>query len=242
MKIVIVGNSILAIELTKLILQKKEDRITLVVKKKDDAMWLTSELGISVINADPTNPDHLDELELEKCDVFISATDLEKENVLSAIYAKNAGAKTIYVSIENEESESILKKLGFIPLRAEEFAARTVELMISRPRVSAMVNIHEGEFDMMEVEASETYLVGKEMGEAKGKYYTTIATYCDGKYSFDKNTIVEKDAILLIVINSGMEKIAEKEIKKKVKGIIGKLNKKGINTDFIEKFSKKFKK
>ena len=88
MRIVIVGNSILAVELTKLILKKNEDKITLVVKKKEEAMKLTSELNISVINSDPTNPDHLDELEIDKCDVFIAATDLEKENVLTAIYAK----------------------------------------------------------------------------------------------------------------------------------------------------------
>ena len=58
MRIVIVGNSILAVELTKLILKKNEDKITLVVKKKEEAMKLTSELNISVINSDPTNPDH----------------------------------------------------------------------------------------------------------------------------------------------------------------------------------------
>ncbi|HNV01436.1 MAG TPA: NAD-binding protein [archaeon] len=223
MRIVIVGNSILAVELTKLVLKKNENKITLVVKKKEEAMRLTSELNISVINADPTNPDHLDELELEKCDVFIAATDLEKENVLSAIYAKNAGAKKIYVSIENEESELILKKLGFIPLRAEEFAAQAIELMISRPQVSAIVNIHEGEFDMIEVEANETELIGKEMGSAKGIHYTTLATY-DGKYLFDKETIIKENDILLVVVSSGMEKIAEKEIKKKT-GLIEKMAK-----------------
>lgn len=223
MRIVIVGNSILAVELTKLVLKKNENKITLVVKKKEEAMRLTSELNISVINADPTNPDHLDELELEKCDVFISATDLEKENVLSAIYAKNAGAKKIYVSIENEESELILKKLGFIPLRAEEFAAQAIELMISRPQVSAIVNIHEGEFDIIEVEANETELIGKEMGSAKGTHYTTLATY-DGKYLFDKETIIKENDILLVVVSSGMEKIAEKEIKKKT-GLIEKMAK-----------------
>ncbi|NMA44327.1 MAG: hypothetical protein GX950_00740 [Candidatus Diapherotrites archaeon] len=227
MRIVIVGNSILAVELTKLILKKNEDKITLVVKKKEEAMKLTSELNISVINSDPTNPDHLDELEIDKCDVFIAATDLEKENVLTAIYAKNAGAKKIYVSIENEESESILKKLGFIPLRAEEFAAQSIELMISRPRVSAIVNIHEGEFDIIEIEANRTELIGKKMGDAKGEHYTTIATY-DGKFSFNKNEKIKENDILLVVIKAGNEKIAEKEITKK--------------TGMIEKFTKKLMK
>ncbi len=237
MKIVIVGHSILAVELTKLFLKKDEAKIILVVKKKEEAMRLTSELNISVINADPTNPDHLDELELEKCDVFISATDLEKENVLSAIYAKNAGAKKIYVSIENEESELILKKLGFIPLRAEEFAAQAIELMISRPQVSAIVNMQEGDFDMIEVEANETELIGKEMGDAKGTHYTTIANY-DGKYYFDKDTKIKENDILLVVINSGMEKIAEKEIKKKT-GIIEKFAKELTKNTYSTKQKKK---
>ena len=57
--------------------------------------------------------------------------------------------------------------------------------MISRPRVSAIVNIHEGEFDIIEIEANRTELIGKN-GDAKGEHYTTIATY-DGKFSFNKN-------------------------------------------------------
>ena len=44
--------------------------------------------------------------------------------------------------------------------------AQSIELMISRPRVSAIVNIHEGEFDIIEIEANRTELIGK-MGMQK---------------------------------------------------------------------------
>jgi trk system potassium uptake protein TrkA len=212
MYLVIVGHSEFAIELARLILSEHEHKAALIVKEQEDAVRIAEELGEIVVNADTTNTEALDELELEKCDAFVSATDSEKDNVLSAIYAKNAGAKEIFVCIENPESESILKKLGFIPINAKHFAARAVELMITRPAVSELVNIGIGEFDIIEVPAKETKLAGKDLGEAKGTHFTALATYSKGNYVFSKEQKINPEDTVILIVKAGKEKQAEQEI------------------------------
>jgi trk system potassium uptake protein TrkA len=219
MYIVIVGFSELACELARLILKENKNKVVLVVKKKEEAMRITDQLGFNVVNADSTKPEVLDDLELDKCDVFISASDIEKDNILSAMYAKEAGAKKIFVRIDNPDVEDMLKKLGFISINEEYLAAHSVELMISRPSVSELVNVGKGEFDIMEVSALGTNLLGKELGYVRGKNYNAIATYCGGKYCFYKETKINEDDKVLLIVRVNKEKEIEKEIGKKSKQI-----------------------
>jgi len=221
MYIVIVGYSELACELARLILKESKNKVVLVVKKKEEAMRITDELGFNVVNVDATKPEVLDDLELKKCDVFISASDIEKDNILSAMYAKEAGAKRLFVRIDNPDVEGLLKKLGFTPINEEYFAAHAVELMISRPAVSELVNIGAGEFDIIEVPAFETKLLGKEIGDAKGKNFNVIATYFEGKFCFSKETKITKTDKVLLIVRAGKEKDAEKEIGMKIKQRFG---------------------
>lgn len=209
---VVVGASEFAIELAKLIFEKKEDKLILVVKRKDESLEISDKHGITVVNGDPARAETLDELELERCDVFVSATDSEKDNVLAAIYAKNAGAKKIFVSVDNNESEPILRKLDFTPINRDQFAARAVEIMITRPAVSELVNIGSGQSDIIEITAKNTKLVGKEIGKAIGTSFITLATYSKGNYVFDKEKTITKEDTLILLVKAGKEKKVEKEL------------------------------
>ncbi len=217
MYIVIVGSTGFALQLSKLILSENNDKLILVVKKKDEAIRVSEQIDVNVVNADASKPETLDELELEKCDVFVAASESEKDNILSAIYAKSAGAKKIFVSIENPDTESILEKLGLIPINSERFAAHSVELMITRPAVSELVNLGMGEFDIIELEAKGTKLIGKDLSLAKGRNFTAIATYSNGKFNFSKDAKIGSCDTLLLIVSAGKEKLAEKEIGKKSK-------------------------
>ena len=220
MYIVVVGSTEFASALSHHLSNEDGEKVVLVVKKKDEALRITEEIGVNVVNADATKPEVLDDLELDKCDVFIAASELDKDNLLSAMYAKEAGAKKIFACVDSSDVEVMVKKLGIIPINSERFAANAVELMIKRPAVSELVNLGTGQFDMIEVSASITNLVGKELGVANGKKYTALATYVNGEYNFAKEAkISDKDTILLLV-DAGKEKEAEKEIINPFKKIV----------------------
>ena len=213
MYIVITGQSEFVVQLAKLFLAKGRNKVVLVVRDKEFATQLSHALHAIIVNADSTDTKTLDELDLKECDAFIAATDSTKANVLSAIYAKNAGAKKILVRVENPSSEAILEKLGFISINADHFAANMVELMITRPAVSDLVSINIGEFDMIEVQGKETNLAGKELGDAKGQDFTAIATYANAEYNFSKEKKIEPNDTVILLVNSGKEKQVEKELK-----------------------------
>jgi Trk K+ transport system NAD-binding subunit len=217
MYIVIVGSSSFAKELAHLVLSEKTDKLVLVVKDKAEALSLSSSFDVNVVNADATKPEVLDGLDLNKCDIFVSASDSEKDSILSAMYAKSAGAKKIFVTVSNYDAEEMLEKLGIVPINSEKFAAHSVELMITRPAVSELVNIGIGEFDIIEVEARGTKLVGKDLNSAKGKSFTAIATYSSGKYNFSKDAKIAACDTLLLIVSAGKESQAEKEIGKKAR-------------------------
>jgi trk system potassium uptake protein TrkA len=214
-RIVVSSGSVFAEEICKLFLGQKDYALVVVAKSKELAVQLNQELGISIINSDLTKPDSYNELELEKCDIFVSASGQEKEDILTAIYAKNAGAKKIIVLTSTNETEEMLKKLGFNPINPERFAARTAELMITRPAISELVNIGSGESDIIEYSAQSTNLVGKQIGQAAGKNYLTLATYNNGTYAFSKETKIIKNDILILLVPSGKEAQVEKELKEK---------------------------
>jgi len=219
MYVVIVGSTEFASELASLLSNEDNEKVVLVVKKKDEAIRITEEIGVNVVNADATKPEVLDDLELQKCDVFIAASELDKDNLLSAMYAKESGAKKIFACVDSSDIESMVKKLGIIPINSERFAANSVELMIKRPAVSELVNIGAGQFDMIEVMASATNLIGKELGEATGKNFTVLATYVKGKYNFSKESKITQVDTILLLVDAGKEKEAEKEIKSSLRGI-----------------------
>ncbi len=219
MYVVIVGSTEFASALASLLSHEDNEKVVLVVKKKDEALRITEELGINVVNADATKPEVLDDLELDKCDVFIAASELDKDNLLSAMYAKENGAKKIFACVYSSDIEAMVKKIGIIPINSERFAANSVELMIKRPAVSDLVNIGDGQFDMIELSASITNLVEKELGEATGKNFTALATYLDGKYNFSKETKITDEDTLLLLVKAGKEKEAEKEIVNPLKRI-----------------------
>lgn len=214
---VIVGYSGFAFELAKIILRDEKNKLTFVIKRKENATKMSELLNISVVNDDPTKPEVLDSLELEKCDVLVCASEFEKENILAAIYAKGAGAKKIFVCIDTPDAEDMLNKLGFIPINSEKFAAHSVELMINRPAVSDLVNTGMGEFDFIEIEAKDTKLVGNVLNSATGKNFTAIATYNNGNYNFSKDSKINCEDTLLLIVSSGKEKLAQKEIGKELK-------------------------
>ncbi|MEM4663013.1 MAG: NAD-binding protein [Candidatus Diapherotrites archaeon] len=210
-KIVIAGDTTFAIELAKLSIKRGDSKVFLVIRDREKAISVGSEINAIVVNGDATNVKTLDELDLKTCDYFVAATESEKANVLSALYAKNAGAKNIFIRIEKPEAEELMKKLGFKPINPDVFAARYAELMVTRPAVADLVTPGIGEYDMIEVPAKETKLVNKKIGVAYGKNFAVIATYLDGNYNFSKEKKIEPNETLIVLVSAGKEKEAERE-------------------------------
>src|SRR4030042_4826386 len=102
MKIIITGETLFSLALAKH-LKRKDNDILLIIRDKEKALEVSAESEVTVVNGDPAKIEDLDKLNLDKCDVFISATEQDELNVLSSMYANSRGVKKIFVKLNNPD-------------------------------------------------------------------------------------------------------------------------------------------
>ncbi len=92
----IVGGSTIAIYLARLLLEMKV-RVTIVEKSREKCEKLTQDLPDAIIiHGDGTNKKLLMEENLENAEAFVSLTNIDEENILLALFAKeNTNAKLV---------------------------------------------------------------------------------------------------------------------------------------------------
>ena len=214
MYIIIAGETLFALTLAESFINE-HNKIVIIVKDKDKALEVSANRNLVVVNGSAIQPPVLDELKLQECDVFVAATNSEEINILSALYAKDAGANRIFVLTQKKETESILRKLGIETINPEVNAALNLKLKISRPAVADLVGIREGQYDLIEINVNQYLnLIGKKINEIYSDFFTTLATYKNGEYNFISNSEITKDSKIIIICESGREKDVNKELKK----------------------------
>ena len=216
MRIVIAGGSRFAVDAAQSLLKRGIGNVTLVIEDKDDAMRASTELPkVTVVNASPSKPEVLSELDLDKCDVFVSATKTEEISILAGLYAKEHNVGRIYVKTTKEDTKMILAKLGMKAIDISESAANSIVLDIAEPLIYTLVGIGVGPLDMREKEVNDyPNLIGKKMDDIKGKLFNVIASYQEGKFYLAMDTLIKENSSLIVLEESGQDEKVDKELKK----------------------------
>ena len=66
---------------------------------------------VTVINGNPADEDVLREEQVTKCDAFAALTDLDEENILLSLYAKNAGSPKVITKINRFEYSNVVSHI-----------------------------------------------------------------------------------------------------------------------------------
>lgn len=211
MRIVIAGGSRFAIEIVKHLLQRGLNKITLVIEEKEEAVRASTEFSeITVINANPSKPEVLNELGLEKCDVFVSATKEDEANILAALYAKEHNIPRVYVKTTKEDTKMVLNKLGMKSIDIYETASNNAALDIAEPLISELVGLGVGILDIRQKSVSRyPKVIGKRLEEVKDKFFNIIAVYQNNKFWLSPETVIKDDANLIVIEEA--EKIKKKK-------------------------------
>ena len=216
MRVVIAGGSSFAVEVAKGLLKRGIDKITLVIEDKEKAVEASTECpSITVVNSNPSKPDVLLELNLEKCDVFVAATKKEEISILAALYARDHKVKRIYVKITNDDTKKIIEKMGMKPIDISESASSNVVLDIAEPLIYGLVGVGESTLDMRERQVTNyPNIIGQRLGDIQGKFFNVIAVYQDGKFCLSSDTEIKDDASLILLEESSQDSKVVKELRK----------------------------
>lgn len=212
--VVLIGGDQFAVKLATF-LTRRDNKLTMVIAEKERALEVSSEHSeIIVVNGNPTDPNILDEVKLESCDIFIAADEQENINLLAAMYAKKAGVARIFVRTSNVYTSKIIEDIGFHAINYDFFAASSAALKIMEPYVSDLITMGASDFEIVEKRAEYfPNLLGHQINDVKGEFFATLALYQDGAYHFDPNTKIKEDSILICIREAGKREEMRKAMK-----------------------------
>ncbi len=149
MKIIIAGAGDVGFHLAKLLAWEDLD-ITLIDIDQEKLRYASDHLDVASVKGEATSYLALEEANVAKADLFISATFSQDTNLTSAMIAKHLGAKKTVARIQNEEflfrKEKLdLQKLGIDELISPEtLAAREIKRLISRAALTDSFDFDDG--------------------------------------------------------------------------------------------------
>ncbi len=196
----------------------KDDWDVVIIEKDESlAQEITEKYGVLVLCGDGTRMDLLKEAEIEKADVFVSATGAEEVNILSALLAKDLGVPKVIVRIGNPEYNVILErfKIDYVLLPEITSADYVYDIVIKSPSKDVNHLTIEGG-SVMRIKVEESFsIVGKKIkdirldedsariiGIARDKKTGLILPYIDDK-------IAENDILYIISREDYLHKISK---------------------------------
>ncbi|MBR0335257.1 MAG: Trk system potassium transporter TrkA, partial [Alistipes sp.] len=197
MRIVISGVEEMGYHLAKMLSGNGHD-ITVIDQDSKLLAELSSLADIITIEGDATTFAVLRKASVRKCDLYIAVDSIENDNVLSAIMAKQLGAKKSIARIDNNEYLEPNNKEMFIDmgidylLYPEKIAAEEVINLLGHSATTEFVDFSGGKLSLVVFRLEpNSQLVGRAISgfdEQNHLNYRTVAIMRDGNTIIPKST------------------------------------------------------
>ena len=159
MKIILVGGGKVGSALCRSLVAENHD-VVLIEQDESVLNHLTKRYDIIGILGNGANFKVLEQASIESCDIFISMTEHDEVNMVSAVLAKKMGAKETVVRVRNPEySNPFFKEkniLGFsLVVNPEQLAARSIANIIDFPNALSFEHFANGRVALMEFKVKD---------------------------------------------------------------------------------------
>lgn len=217
MKIVIAGAGSIGFHLAKLLTHENQD-ITLIDTNEEILQYAGTNLDVLTIRGDAASIDVLKQAKVERAKIFLAVTTSEKTNLLTAILAKQLGAKKTIARIDNPEylektQQENFNRLGVDTLISPQLlAAKEIEKLIKRGTFTDIFEFEEGKISIVGFTLDTTCpLINKTVGDVEQMHpeqnYKGIAILRGQKTIIpNKNTMLWKgDHLYLVTKNKNID-------------------------------------
>lgn len=154
MNVIIAGAGAVGFHLAELLSKENQD-ITLIDTDEECLLQAEKKLDVLTIHGDATNFEVLEQIKLKKNSLFIAVTSLEQTNLLSAILAKQLGAKKTIARISNsvhleEKNKERFKELGIdVLISPPKLAAHEIERLLHRTSFTDLYEFEKGKISVV---------------------------------------------------------------------------------------------
>lgn len=188
------GNALLRI------LERGNNKVTIVEQDKIICDELASETRAVVIHGDATEPELLDELKLREVDYVFAVTGNEETNFLSSVYAKQEGAGKVISKVSEAKHSLLLERLGVETVIAEYTLAKELANRVATPTIYKMLNPLESNVEMVE-KIVDKGMSGKRINKInKDKDYTIVSVFDEGRFIVAKPDKTLKEGTRVVIL------------------------------------------
>ena len=142
-----------------MVFRSAEYKITFIEQDADRCEELGNRYNVTVFHSDGTKQDLLAQVEPEKMDVAIMATDSDERNAIAALQAKRLGIGRVIAIVGDPDYVSLLEDNGIVCINAPYATAAMVENHLDRPQVADLFEIESGVASLIDMVVPEGSVV-----------------------------------------------------------------------------------
>ncbi|HAK97701.1 MAG TPA: Trk system potassium transporter TrkA [Planctomycetes bacterium] len=212
--VVMMGGTSIAVWLCRALVED-DFEIRLFEQDRERAEKLASRLdGVTIFNADPTDPAVFEEERLGAADVFIGLLGDDEHNILACAWAKNKGVRQVVAVVQRPNYLYLLEPVGIDHAVSPRLAVvREIERLIAAGRLRRAAALAEGSIDVYEVHVGTACAVAdKPLREIQLAPDMVIAAIQHGAETFvpGAGDCVHAGDRLLVVGARGMERTLQR--------------------------------
>jgi trk system potassium uptake protein TrkA len=151
-QVVIMSGSPIAVWLCRA-LQDRHCRVRLFEPDRERAVELSSKLDwVTIIQDDVVDPSVFEEEKVGQADVFVACGDDDEQNILSCVWAKNNGTRTVVAVSGRSDYLRLLKQIGIdFAFSPRNEAADEIENFLHRSPLRTLATLADGALDVYRV-------------------------------------------------------------------------------------------
>ncbi|RLA03725.1 MAG: Trk system potassium transporter TrkA, partial [Gammaproteobacteria bacterium] len=176
-------------------------QIKLIERNRDHARILSAELSGTVINADASDKDMMEEENMEDMDVFIAVTNNDAANIMSSMLAKNLGCRKVMALINRTEYVDLAQGNGIdIAISPQMATIGSLLTYIRQGDIATVYSLRRGAAEAIETiahgDAHTSKVVGRKIEELKLPPGTTIGAIVRGEEGDEKVLMAHDDVVI----------------------------------------------
>lgn len=220
MNILIIGGGNLGTNIADRLLKKDEFRmvfrsaeyqITFIEQEDDRCEKLERRYNVPIFQGDGTKQEILDQVEPQKMDVAIAATNNDERNSIIALQAKRLGVKKVIAIARDPDYVPLLEESGIVCISAPYATSAMVENYLDRPIMADLFQIEGGVANLIDVEVPENgVVVDKEIQEIDIPEQCVVAAIIrDGTFVVPrgKTKILYDDHVVIVGPSDSIQKV-----------------------------------
>lgn len=139
----------------RMVFRSSEYQITFIEQDEEQCEKLEHRYNVPIFHGDGTKQEVLEQVEPQKMDVAIAATNNDQRNSIIALQAKRLGINHVIAIARDPAYVSLLEDSGVVCISAPYATAAMVENHLDRPGVADLFQIESGVASLIDMEVPE---------------------------------------------------------------------------------------